>query len=79
MCHRSKRGFMVSNSEHDPVSVGLYIIGAVAAADTFYEMWVAHDVVLAFSGAVFVLSIAIVLMAKRISRLEERLAVRTAP
>ena len=71
---------MVSNLERDPVSVGLFMLGGGAGAvETLYEMWVAHDVVLAFSGAVFVLSIAIVLMAQRISRLEEKLAVRTAP
>lgn len=70
---------MVSNLERDPVSVGLFVLGGAGAVETLYEMWVAHGVVLAFSGAVFVLSIVIVLMAQRISRLEEKLAVVAAP
>ncbi len=69
----------MSNSERDPVSVAAYIFGGAGAVAMVYGMWVAHDVVTAVSGGVLVLSIAIVLMAKRISRLEERLAVRTAP
>ena len=69
----------MSNSERDPFSVAAYISAGAGAVAMVYGMWVAHDVVTAVSGGVLVLSMWMMLMVLRIRRLEEKLAVRTAP